>query len=237
MTERILVTGASRGIGAAIARNLASRGAVVVLHAFENEERALALAAELPGGPHPVLVADLADPKAVSSLFERAGALTGLVNNAGIYEPHPPLSVDLETWRAHWDRTLAVNLRAAADLTFLAAHAGVSRIVQISSRGAFRGEPEAPAYGASKGGMNSMSGSFARALAPRGVAVFVVAPGWVETEMASPHLDAEIVAGLPLGRAATADEVAATVGFCLYEAPLSLTGAILDVNGASYLRS
>ncbi len=237
MQQRILVTGAARGIGAATARDLAGRGATVVLHANQSENRALALAAELPGGPHPVVVADLADPDAVVSLFEGAGPLTGLVNNAGIYEPHPPLSVDLATWRAHWDRTLAINLRAAADLSFLAARAGATRIVQVSSRGSFRGEPEAPAYGASKAAMNSLSGSMARALAAQGIYFFVVAPGWVDTEMAAPHLDAEIVAGIPLGRAATAEEIAATICFCLCDAPPSLTGAVLDVNGASYLRS
>jgi len=235
--RRILVTGASRGIGAAIARDLAGRGVVVVLHGFRNAVRAEMLAAELPGGPHPVVVADLEDPVAVESMFTAAGPLTGLVNNAGIYEPHPPLSVDLETWRAHWDRTLAINLRAAADLTFLAARSGVTRIVQVSSRGAVRGEPEAPAYGASKAGMNSLSGSMARALAASGIYFFVVAPGWVDTDMARPHLDAEVVAGIPLGRAATPAEIASTVVFCLLDAPPSLSGAILDVNGASHLRS
>jgi NAD(P)-dependent dehydrogenase (short-subunit alcohol dehydrogenase family) len=234
--QRILVTGASRGIGAAIARELANRGAQVVLHAHRNPDLARALADSLPGD-HRVEVADLEDPEAVVSLFDRAGSLTGLVNNAGVYEPHPPLSVDLATWRAHWDRTLAINLRAAADLTFLAARAGVSRVVQISSRGAFRGEPDAPAYGASKAGMNALSGSMARALAAEGIYFFVVAPGWVDTDMAGPHLDADVVAGIPLGRAATPDEIASTVGFCLYDAPPSMTGAIIDVNGASCLRS
>jgi 3-oxoacyl-[acyl-carrier protein] reductase len=235
--ERVLVTGASRGIGAAIAVELASRGATVVLHAHAHAARAVALSATLPGGPHPVLVADLEDADAVVALFEQAGPLTGLVNNAGIYEPHPPLEVSLEVWRAHWDRTLAVNLRAAADLCFLAARSGVSRVVQISSRGASRGEPEAPAYGVSKAGMNALSASLAQALASSGVWVFTVAPGWVSTDMSAPHLDAETISQIPIGRAATPEEVAVVVAFCLFEAPPSLTGAILDVNGASYNRS
>ncbi|MBS0663357.1 MAG: SDR family oxidoreductase, partial [Verrucomicrobia bacterium] len=151
----------------------------------------------------------------------------------------------LDAWQAEWQRTLTTNLMAPADLCLLAARhlapAGGGRIVNLSSRGAFRGEPDAPAYGASKAGLNSLSQSLARALAPHHIAVFAVAPGWVGTDMAADHLEgpraAEIAAQHPLGRVATADEVANVVAYCALDAPETMTGAILDVNGASYLRS
>jgi NAD(P)-dependent dehydrogenase (short-subunit alcohol dehydrogenase family) len=118
---------------------------------------------------------------------------------------------------------------------------GGGRIVNISSRGAFRGEPEAPAYGASKAGLNALSQSMAKALAPKGVFVFCIAPGWVDTEMAADFLSgprgAEILAQHPLGRVATASEVARVAVFCALDAPGAMTGSILDVNGASYLRT
>ena len=118
------------------------------------------------------------------------------------------------------------------------AERGRGRIVNVSSRGAFRGEPNAPAYGASKAGLNSFSQSLAKALAPKGVYVYVVAPGWVSTERVASHVtDPAVLADQPLGRVATPDEVAQAVTFCALDAPASMTGAILDVNGASYLRS
>jgi NAD(P)-dependent dehydrogenase (short-subunit alcohol dehydrogenase family) len=121
------------------------------------------------------------------------------------------------------------------------ATAGGGRIVNVSSRGAFRGEPLAPAYGASKAGLNSLSQSLAKALAPQAVFVFCLAPGWVDTDMATEHLagpqGAEILAQHPLGRIATADEIARTALFCALDAPAAMTGAVLDINGASYLRT
>ena len=118
---------------------------------------------------------------------------------------------------------------------------GGGRIVNISSRGAFRGEPDAPAYGASKAGLNALSQSLARALAPQRVIVLCIAPGWVATDMAADHLGGargeEILAQHPLGRVASADEVARAAVFCALDAPEAMTGAILDLNGASYVRT
>ena len=174
--------------------------------------------------------------------FGRVGIL---VNNAGVFTEHPPLSTSPDSWREAWRATLAANLIGPAHLSHLAARAmaaaGGGRIVNISSRGAFRGEPDAPAYGASKAGLNALSQSLAKALAPHRVAVFCIAPGWVETDMAAEHLrgekGVELLAQHPLGRVATAEEVARTAVFCALDAPGTMTGTVLDVNGASYLRT
>jgi NAD(P)-dependent dehydrogenase (short-subunit alcohol dehydrogenase family) len=246
---RALVTGAGRGIGCAIATHLAAAGARLVLHAREHADRARALAASLPGGPHATALGDLTAPAELGRAFDEAwgafGGLDVLVNNAAIYEEHPPLELDPEAWRRAWARTLAINLDAPAALCHLAARrmaeAGGGRLVNVSSRGAFRGEPTAPAYAASKAGLNALTQSFAKAFAARGVLAFVVAPGWVDTERVAPIVRGErgeaIRQDAPLGRVATADEVAAVVRFLALEAPASMTGAIVDVNGASYLRT
>jgi NAD(P)-dependent dehydrogenase (short-subunit alcohol dehydrogenase family) len=181
------------------------------------------------------------------------GRVDILVNNAAIYDYHAPLTTSHTEWQDAWQRTLATNLLGPANLCHLAANAmagaatpinpthGRGRIVNISSRGAFRGEPHAPAYGASKAGLNALSQSLAKALAPNAVYVFCLAPGWVETEMAAEHLagprGAEILAEQPLGRVATVDEVARTAVFCALDAPAAMTGSIIDLNGASYLRT
>lgn len=243
-----LVTGASRGIGRAIATQLADRGVHVALHYQRNRPAAEATLASLAGEGHALFAADLAKAGAAPRLWQEVVAAFGridlLVNNAGIYEMHPPLTTDPAAWDAAWQRTLAANLVAPAALCHLAAQAmaadGGGRIVNLSSRGAFRGEPDAPAYGAAKAGLNALSGSLARALGPQGVLVFCVAPGWVETDMAAEHLAgphrAEILVQHPLGRVATADEIARTAVFCALDAPAAMTGSIVDVNGASYLR-
>ena len=148
-------------------------------------------------------------------------------------------------WGAAWQRIIATNLLGPANLCHLAAQAmaaaGGGRIVNLSSRGAFRGEPDAPAYGASKAGLNALSQSLAKALAPHGVLVYCLAPGWVETEMAAATLagpkGAEVRAQHPLGRITQAAEVARAAVFCALDAPAAMTGAIIDVNGASYLRT
>ena len=242
----VLVTGASRGIGRAIATALAARGARVALHYRSNQAAVEETRKALPGDGHILLRADLEDASAIEPLWQAAtkafGRLDALVNNAGIYPSHPPLTSDFAEWQAAWQDTIATNLLGPAHLSFVAARAmaaqGSGRIVNISSRGAFRGEPNAPAYAASKAGLNAFSQSMAKALAPRRVYIFVVAPGWVATERVAESVnDPAVIADQPLGRVATPEEVAQVATFCALDAPASLTGAILDVNGASYLRS
>lgn len=242
-----LVTGASRGIGRAIAGQLAERGVRVALHYQKNRAAAEAALAALPGKGHALFAADLGNGDAaeglVGAVLAAFGQIDVLVNNAGIYRHHPPLRTSYADWRRAWAETLAVNLTAPANLSLLVAQAMAKggRIVNISSRGAFRGEPDAPAYGASKAGLNALGQSLARALAPQGIYVYTLAPGWVETDMAKPDLagpgGSEIIAQHPLGRLSQPEEVAKAAVFCALEAPAAMTGCIIDINGASYLRT
>jgi len=248
VTRSALITGASRGIGRACAEAFAAAGYRVGIHYRAEAEAAGELLETLPGGPHAVFQADLGDRAQADALarsaWDELGGVGTLVNNAGLYREHPPLASDAEAWDRDWERTLAVNLTGPATLCHrfgrLMAAAGGGRIVNVSSRGASRGEPTAPAYGASKAGLNAMGQSLAKALAPAGVLVFTVAPGWVETDMAASFLateaGAEVRAQSPLDRVATPEEIAATVLWLGTEAPAFATGAILDVNGASHLR-
>ncbi|MGB8877441.1 MAG: SDR family oxidoreductase, partial [Solirubrobacteraceae bacterium] len=200
----------------------------------------------LPGVGHVVAGADLADPDAVRWMVDEvAGALGGidvLVNNAGVYEPHAATETTYAEWQAAWKRTLDVNLVGAANVTWcVLRHMGTGgRIVNVSSRGAFRGEPNHPAYGASKAGLIAFGQSLARALGRRRIAVSAVAPGFVETEMAATELEGESGrrrrAESPLGRVATAEEIAAAVLYLASSEAELASGAVLDVNGASYLR-
>ena len=244
-----LVTGASRGIGREIARQFARRGAKVAVHYHRNRAAALETHSALPGTDHTIVQADMADSAAVQNMVQtvaqQMGRIDILVNNAGIYEEHVLTDVSYEDWQAHFHRTLAVNLLGAANATYCAAQymmrQGGGRIVNISSRGAFRGEPTAPAYGASKAAMNSLGQSLAKLLAPHNIFIGTVAPGFVETDMA-----AEILAGpagdeirkqSPLNRVAKPEEVAHVALFLASEGAEFATGSIIDVNGASYLRT
>ncbi len=181
----------------------------------------------------------------VETAVSQMGGLHVLINNAGIYESHPIDEINYDEWQHHWQQVLNTNLIGPANAMYCATQHmkenGGGRIVNISSRGAFRGEPEAPAYGASKAGMNSMSQSLAKRLAPHNIFVGVVAPGFVETDMAkgilaTPH--GEFLRNeSPFGRVAQPHEVAYAALFLASEGSEFMTGAIIDVNGASYLRT
>jgi 3-oxoacyl-[acyl-carrier protein] reductase len=243
--SNVLVTGASSGIGRAIALTLGERGVRVALHYNSDREGVEKTQCAMSGSGHMCFGADLSDAAAIEPLWREVmgkfGSIDALVNNAGVYEEHPPLTTDYAAWTKIVERTLAVNFLGPARLSYCAARMmaqrGSGRIVNISSRGAFRGEPTAPAYGASKAAVNAFSQSFAKALAPKGVLVYVVAPGWVGTDRVASYVrDAVVLSDQPLGRVASPEEVAKVVAFCVLDAPASLTGAVLDVNGASYLR-
>jgi len=245
----VLVTGGSRGIGAAIARGFAAQGDRVAVHYGRSADSAEAVRASLPGEGHVVVRADLADPDQVRACVdqaaERLGRLDVLVNNAGVFLAHPPLSTSYDDWQASWSRTLATNLTGAANATYCAIPhlqaAGGGAVVNVSSRGAFRGEPNCPAYAASKAGMNAFGQSMALVLAPHGISVGTVAPGFVQTEMAREVLEGEsgeaVRAQSPFGRVARPEEVAAAVLWLASPEARFSTGTIIDVNGASYLRS
>jgi 3-oxoacyl-[acyl-carrier protein] reductase len=245
----ILITGASRGIGRAIAEAFAAAGDRVAVHHRDSAGLAAQVLDGLAGTGHVLVQADLADPGAVRAMVDSAarqlGGIDVLVNNAGIFEAHPITEVSYEQWQAAWQATLGVNLVGAANVTWCAVQhmmaAGGGRIVNVSSRGAFRGEPGQPAYGASKAGLNAFGQSLARALAPHGISVGTVAPGYVETDMAANRLAGpegdRIRAESGFGRVGRPAEVAAAVLYLASPDAEWASGTILDLNGASYLRS
>jgi 3-oxoacyl-[acyl-carrier protein] reductase len=242
----VLVTGASGGIGAAVARAFAGAGDRVALHYGSRRAEAQRVADSLPGDGHAVVGADLGDPEAVRAMVEAAAAALGgvdvLVNNAGVIEPHPIDETSYEEWQRAWRRTLDVNLVGAANVTWCAVRhmERGGRIVNVASRGAFRGEPRQPAYGASKAGLVAFGQSLARALGPRGISVTAVAPGFTETDMAAAALAGEQGRARreesPLGRIAAPEEVAAAVLYLASPQAELASGSVLDINGASHLR-
>ncbi|WUP50032.1 SDR family oxidoreductase [Micromonospora globbae] len=251
-SRAVLVTGGSRGIGRAVVRAFAAGGDRVAIHHRDSAKLAEELRAELPGEGHVVVRADLADPDAVKAMVDEAAGLLGgldvLVNNAGVFgpadPPHPVFGSSYEQWRQRWREVLDTNLLGAANAAWCAAQHmrdRGGRIVNVSSRGAFRGEPANPAYGASKAGMNAMAQSLAVALAPYGIAVATVAPGFVETDMTNEHLKAErgaaVRAQSPFNRVARPEEIAAAVHWLASPEAEWASGTIVDLNGASYLRT
>jgi NAD(P)-dependent dehydrogenase (short-subunit alcohol dehydrogenase family) len=230
MQTHILITGASRGIGAAIAAALTS-----------DATRTVALSSA---------DGDLADPAVPARLWQQSidqldGRIDVLVNNAGIFEASP-LDSDDALWLTSWNRTLQINLTASADLCRRAvlhwqARRADGRIVNIASRAAHRGDSPAHwHYAASKAGMVAMTKTIARAYAAEGVLAFAICPGFTMTGMADDYLASRdgdaLLADIPLGRVALPEEVAEIARWCALDAPASMTGAVLDINGASYVR-
>jgi 3-oxoacyl-[acyl-carrier protein] reductase len=245
----VLVTGGSRGIGAAIARAFAERGDRVAVHYRAAAEAAVMVRDGLPGAGHVIVQADMADADAVKAMVDSAaeqlGGLDVLVNNAGVYLDHPVLESSYEEWQAAWRATLDINLTGAANATWCAVRHMVAsqaggRIVNVGSRGAYRGEPTHPAYGASKAGLHAFGQSLARALAPHGITVASVAPGYVETDMTAEELATPagdvIRAQSPFNRVARPEEIAAAVLYLASPEAEWTSGAVLDLNGASYMR-
>ncbi|UVO54327.1 SDR family NAD(P)-dependent oxidoreductase [Sphingomonas sp. SUN039] len=223
----ILLTGGTRGIGAAIATRLADHNVFATGSAD----------------------GDFADPATPAKLWAAAldrfdGRIDVLINNAGIFEA-TPIDLPDADWSAGWARTMQVNLTASAELCrFAVQHflsQGGGRIVNIASRAAHRGDSPAHwHYAASKGGMVAMTKTIARAYAAQGIYAFAVCPGFTMTGMAEDYLASrggdKLLADIPLGKVADPEEVAEVAAFCATSAPPSMTGAVLDINGASYVR-
>lgn len=261
----ILVTGASRGVGAEVARLFAAVcGDRVAVHYRSSRAEAEAVMVGLEGDGHTVVQGDLADPQQVERLVGEAAAALGridvLVNNAALFAEDPAtqgrrldLSVvrsSYEEWVQGWRRTTDVNLLGTANVTYLVARHMLEvdpptdlprgRVVTVGSRGAYRGEPQVPAYGASKAGVHAMTQSLAVALAPHGIGCVGIAPGFIATDMGAAVLDGPegdaVRAQSPFGRVATSQEVAAAVMALAQPGAEWASGAIVDFNGASYLR-
>ncbi|WP_106638859.1 SDR family NAD(P)-dependent oxidoreductase [Allosphingosinicella vermicomposti] len=232
MSKNILVTGTSRGIGAAIFSALS--GNKTVGHSSKGGDNQIA--------------ADLSQPGAAEALWtqaiDRLGHIDVLINNAGIFEASP-IEVGHDAWLDGWERTMRINLTASAELCRLAVlhfrTRGDGRIVNVASRAAYRGDsPQHWHYAASKAGMIGMTKSIARGYAGENILAFAVCPGFTMTGMADDYLEsrggAKLLADIPLGRVAQPEEVAETVRWLALDAPPSATGAVIDVNGASYVR-
>ncbi|MEU6932040.1 SDR family oxidoreductase [Streptomyces sp. NPDC046385] len=261
--RRVLVSGASRGLGRAVARAFAAGGDRVAVHYGSRAEEARATLASLDGTGHVLVSGDLADPAAAARIADEAadalGGLDVLVNNAAVNLPHPPATTPYEEWVELWQRHVSVNLLGTAYLSHLAARrmieagqgersemgvppaGGWGRIVNIGSRGAFKGEPDHPAYGATKAAVHALGQSLAVALAPHGIGVASVAPGFFATERVAPRLAGPegeaILAQSPFGRVGTAEEIAAAVRWLASPEAQWASGTVLDLNGASYLRT
>ncbi|EST37193.1 hypothetical protein N566_14365 [Streptomycetaceae bacterium MP113-05] len=248
--RRVLVSGAARGLGRALAHTFAGNGDRVAVHYGTRRAEAEETLRALPGGGHVLLAADLADPEGARRLAEEtADALGGidvLVNNAAVNTPHPPADTAFDAWTAAWRQHTDVNLLGTAHLSHQAAQQMIAqgnggRIVNIGSRGAFRGEPDHPAYAATKAAVHALGQSLAVALAPHGIAVASVAPGFFATERVAHRLSGEegeaIRAQSPYGRVAEPEEIAGAVRWLASPGAEWSSGTVLDLNGASHLRT
>jgi len=248
--KNVIITGGSRGIGKACALLFASLNANVIITYNKDEDTAERTLAELEhGGNHGLYQLDQSQPKNVERFFDKVlqhyTTIDVLVNNAGVYIEHKINEISYQEWLQSWEDTIATNLNGVANLCFFASRHMIQnsegKIINISSRGAFRGEPDHPAYAASKAGLNAMSQSLAVSLAPHDVSVHIIAPGFVETDMTSDLLNSEAGKAIkmqsPYNRVATAGEVARLTAMYASPGMEFTTGGIIDVNGASYLRS
>ncbi|MGV9300338.1 MULTISPECIES: SDR family NAD(P)-dependent oxidoreductase [Amycolatopsis] len=245
----VLVTGASRGIGRAIAVAFATRGDRIAVHCGSNREAARETLEALPGSGHVLVSGDLGNPDAAQWIAdvaeEQLGGVDVLVNNAAVGTTPatrtPIGEMSYPDWQEAWRRTLDVNLLGAANVSFhvarhLMARGVPGRIVNIGSRGAFRGEPEYLAYGASKAALHSFGQSLAVQLAPHGISVTSVAPGFTATERVADRVTDQVREQSPFGRVAEPEEIAEAVVFLASSETPWASGSILDMNGASHLR-
>ena len=244
--EVVFLTGGSRGIGLAAVRDLHRAGARVMFTYATRAKEAQALCEEL-GERVATTRCDVADhaslPAAVDACIERFGRIDVLVNNGAVFEHNPFFGTDYDSWRRGWERTFAINLFGAADLTWLVLQhmrkRGRGKIINVASRSAHRGELEFADYGASKAALVNLTKSIARSCAKDGISAIAIAPGFIETEMAAEELEnrrAEIEGEIPSRRVGTPEEVAAIITFFASSAGDYANGATIDVNGGSYVR-
>ncbi|MFH8568643.1 SDR family NAD(P)-dependent oxidoreductase [Streptomyces sp. NPDC017993] len=245
MSRAVLVTGASRGIGRAVAERFAAHGDRVALHYASRREAAEEAIAALEGSGHVLIQGDVGTPDGAAAVVEAAvtglGGVDVLVNNAATNVAHPLDGTSFEDWHHAWRQIVDVNLLGAAHVSYGAARnmierAVEGRIIHIGSRGAYRGEPDHPAYGATKAALHAMGQSLAVHLAPHGIAVASVAPGFVATERVADRLTDGVRQQSPFGRVASPEDVAAAVHYLASPEAVWSSGAVLDVNGASHLR-
>ena len=239
--KTILITGAAGGIGEALCTSFAEANGTIILHYNSNRDKAESLLQKLPGMHHRAIQCDLSNADQVNTMFSAIDHVDIVINNAAVVENHEIDSLSYQDWQDIWERTVGVNLIGPANIMYLASKFmiknGGGKFINISSRGAFRGEPSAPAYGASKAGLNSLGQSLAKALAKDRVFVYTIAPGFVDTERVKNLIDDEVRAQSPLNRVAKPQEIADTALWLATGDNEFLTGCIIDVNGASYLRS
>ena len=239
--KTILITGAAGGIGEALCTSFAEANGTIILHYNSNRDKAESLLQKLPGMHHRAIQCDLSNADQVNTMFSAIGHVDIVINNAAVVENHEIDSLSYQDWQDIWERTIGANLIGPANIMYLASKFmiknGGGKFINISSRGAFRGEPSAPAYGASKAGLNSLGQSLAKALAKDRVFVYTIAPGFVDTERVKNLIDDEVRAQSPLNRVAKPQEIADTALWLATGDNEFLTGCIIDVNGASYLRS
>ena len=247
----VLLTGASKGIGAATAAHLGRAGAHVIAHYGNDEAGALAATAEIPDERKLLLQADLADLDAVERLWADACAWRGkidvLVNNAAIMVSEGSIDDELDVWDATWARSLQVNVLAPARLLRQAVRhfrpLGGGSIITISSWAAQRGvgNPATIAYGATKAAIKCATQTVARNYAKDGILAYVIAPGVVRTRMSEDFVRLQgsleaVNAGLAMGKWVEPDEIGALVTFLATGCSPNLSGSTIDINGASYIR-